>query len=196
MEWELTAAEWRDRHPHDELNFILEGELHVESEGTTVVAGVGDTVRVQAGRTDATGLPCTRGCWPSTAPTPTERSPTVSPGLDASSTTSMLDSCGLSALGWHDAAMDLTSFKALSFDCYGTLIDWESGIAAVLRPWADEVGRRRERRAVAAGVRGQRVRRPARAARRALSRGARDRVQADGRWHAPPGLGRMGGPAG
>ena len=23
---------------------------------------------------------------------------------------------------------DLTSFKALSFDCYGTLIDWEVGI--------------------------------------------------------------------
>lgn len=26
-------------------------------------------------------------------------------------------------------------FDALSFDCYGTLIDWESGIAAVLGPW-------------------------------------------------------------
>jgi len=49
MEWELTAAEWKDRHPHDELNFVLEGELHVESEGTTVVAGVGDTVRVHGG---------------------------------------------------------------------------------------------------------------------------------------------------
>jgi putative hydrolase of the HAD superfamily len=36
--------------------------------------------------------------------------------------------------------MDLTSFKALSLDCYGTLIDWESGISAVLRPWADETG--------------------------------------------------------
>lgn len=32
--------------------------------------------------------------------------------------------------------MDLTAFRALSFDCYGTLIDWEAGIAAVLRPWA------------------------------------------------------------
>ena len=32
--------------------------------------------------------------------------------------------------------MDLTGFQALSFDCYGTLIDWEAGIAAVLRPWA------------------------------------------------------------
>ena len=32
--------------------------------------------------------------------------------------------------------MELGSFDALSFDCYGTLIDWESGIAAVLGPWA------------------------------------------------------------
>ncbi|GKT43063.1 uncharacterized protein ColSpa_03244 [Colletotrichum spaethianum] len=29
---------------------------------------------------------------------------------------------------------DLTTFKALSFDCYGTLIDWESGIQSGLRP--------------------------------------------------------------
>ncbi|MCR3747344.1 HAD-IA family hydrolase [Lentzea californiensis] len=36
--------------------------------------------------------------------------------------------------------MDLTTFKALSFDCYGTLIDWETGIAAVLSPWAREQG--------------------------------------------------------
>jgi hypothetical protein len=28
--------------------------------------------------------------------------------------------------------LDLTKYKALSFDCYGTLIDWETGIAAVL----------------------------------------------------------------
>jgi 2-haloacid dehalogenase len=26
--------------------------------------------------------------------------------------------------------------EALSFDCYGTLIDWEAGISAVLTPWA------------------------------------------------------------
>jgi 2-haloacid dehalogenase len=32
--------------------------------------------------------------------------------------------------------LDLTKYKALNFDCYGTLIDWESGIAAVLAPWA------------------------------------------------------------
>ena len=35
---------------------------------------------------------------------------------------------------------DLSTYRALSFDCYGTLIDWEAGIAAVLRPWAAEVG--------------------------------------------------------
>jgi 2-haloalkanoic acid dehalogenase type II len=38
--------------------------------------------------------------------------------------------------------MDLDDFDALSFDCYGTLIDWEAGIAAVLRPWADAHGLR------------------------------------------------------
>ena len=36
--------------------------------------------------------------------------------------------------------LDLTRFEALSFDCYGTLIDWETGIAAVLAPWAREHG--------------------------------------------------------
>jgi 2-haloacid dehalogenase len=36
------------------------------------------------------------------------------------------------------ADLDLTNYKALSFDCYGTLIDWEAGIAAVLSPWARE----------------------------------------------------------
>lgn len=34
----------------------------------------------------------------------------------------------------------LTDFDALSFDCYGTLIDWEAGIATVLRGWADTHG--------------------------------------------------------
>ena len=36
--------------------------------------------------------------------------------------------------------MKLTDFEALSFDCYGTLIDWEAGISAGLRPWADTNG--------------------------------------------------------
>jgi 2-haloacid dehalogenase len=34
--------------------------------------------------------------------------------------------------------LDFTAFRAVSFDCYGTLIDWETGIAAVLTPWAEE----------------------------------------------------------
>ncbi|HVN12092.1 MAG TPA: haloacid dehalogenase type II [Kineosporiaceae bacterium] len=33
--------------------------------------------------------------------------------------------------------MHFSDADALSFDCYGTLIDWEAGIAAVLRTWAD-----------------------------------------------------------
>jgi 2-haloalkanoic acid dehalogenase type II len=32
--------------------------------------------------------------------------------------------------------MNLIDHDALSFDCYGTLIDWEAGLAAVLGPWA------------------------------------------------------------
>jgi 2-haloalkanoic acid dehalogenase type II len=34
----------------------------------------------------------------------------------------------------------LTDFEALSFDCYGTLIDWEAGITAVLGRWARSRG--------------------------------------------------------
>jgi uncharacterized cupin superfamily protein len=48
-EWELTSAEWTDSHPFDEYNYVLEGELHVESDGEVVVAGPGDVVRVLAG---------------------------------------------------------------------------------------------------------------------------------------------------
>jgi 2-haloacid dehalogenase len=36
--------------------------------------------------------------------------------------------------------LDLTEYKVLSFDCYGTLIDWETGIGAVLVPWARDQG--------------------------------------------------------
>ncbi|KAI1827508.1 HAD-like domain-containing protein [Xylaria intraflava] len=34
---------------------------------------------------------------------------------------------------------DLTTFKALSFDCYGTLIDWEAGILNSLRPLVSQL---------------------------------------------------------
>ncbi len=33
--------------------------------------------------------------------------------------------------------MKLTDFSTLTFDCYGTLIDWETGILAGLRPWTE-----------------------------------------------------------
>ncbi len=36
--------------------------------------------------------------------------------------------------------MRISDFKALTFDCYGTLIDWEAGILDVLRPWAARHG--------------------------------------------------------
>jgi 2-haloalkanoic acid dehalogenase type II len=36
--------------------------------------------------------------------------------------------------------MDLNGFTTLSFDCYGTLIDWETGLLAELRPWASRHG--------------------------------------------------------
>ena len=36
--------------------------------------------------------------------------------------------------------MNFAGFQALTFDCYGTLIDWESGILAELRPWARRHG--------------------------------------------------------
>jgi len=36
--------------------------------------------------------------------------------------------------------MKLSDFSALSFDCYGTLIDWESGIVGALAPLLSRAG--------------------------------------------------------
>jgi mannose-6-phosphate isomerase-like protein (cupin superfamily) len=49
FEWELTAESWTDKHPHSEYNFVIEGQLFVESGGTTVEAQAGDVVRVPTG---------------------------------------------------------------------------------------------------------------------------------------------------
>jgi len=38
--------------------------------------------------------------------------------------------------------MKLTDFKALTFDCYGTLIDWESGMVEALKPLTSRVARK------------------------------------------------------
>lgn len=36
--------------------------------------------------------------------------------------------------------LEPADFDALTFDCYGTLIDWERGALGILRPWADGQG--------------------------------------------------------
>ncbi len=46
--------------------------------------------------------------------------------------------------------IDWRRFRALTFDCYGTLIDWESGILSVLRPWAAKQGIRSDDEALLA----------------------------------------------
>jgi len=38
--------------------------------------------------------------------------------------------------------MTLTDFKVLTFDCYGTLIDWESGMVEALKPLTSKVARK------------------------------------------------------
>lgn len=38
------------------------------------------------------------------------------------------------------APLRIDDFSTLTFDCYGTLIDWESGILAALAPWRGRVG--------------------------------------------------------
>jgi hypothetical protein len=48
FEWELTAESWTDEHPHSEYNFVIAGQLFVESGGVTVEAKAGDLVRVPA----------------------------------------------------------------------------------------------------------------------------------------------------
>ncbi|MDP9998243.1 cupin domain-containing protein [Pseudarthrobacter sulfonivorans] len=49
-EWELEACGWEDFHPHSETNYLVEGELYIESEGTTVILRPGDSARVNPGQ--------------------------------------------------------------------------------------------------------------------------------------------------
>ena len=49
-EWELEACAWEDFHPHSETAFVLEGELHIESDGKTIILKPGDSARVNPGR--------------------------------------------------------------------------------------------------------------------------------------------------
>jgi uncharacterized cupin superfamily protein len=50
-EWDLKEAAWEDFHPHSETNVVIEGELHIECEGQTVVLHPGDVARVSPGKT-------------------------------------------------------------------------------------------------------------------------------------------------
>ena len=50
-EWELIGAGFSDHHPHDETNFVLAGELHVEVNGVEVTGRAGDSILVPAGST-------------------------------------------------------------------------------------------------------------------------------------------------
>ena len=49
FEWELRAESWTDEHPHTEYNYVIEGQVFIESAGVTVEAQPGDLVRVPAG---------------------------------------------------------------------------------------------------------------------------------------------------
>jgi 2-haloalkanoic acid dehalogenase type II len=40
--------------------------------------------------------------------------------------------------------LDLSRYRALTFDCYGTLIDWEKGILAFVEAWLHPLGQQRD----------------------------------------------------
>jgi mannose-6-phosphate isomerase-like protein (cupin superfamily) len=50
-EWELEGCGWEDFHPHTETAFVVEGELHIECGGESVILRPGDSARVNPGRT-------------------------------------------------------------------------------------------------------------------------------------------------
>src|SRR5690348_9352420 len=59
--------------------------------------------------------------------------------------------CSRSASSWWPMSadrmsIDFSAVDALTFDCYGTLIDWERGILAALRPVCEAHGVRPEDR--------------------------------------------------
>ncbi|MFZ0324800.1 MAG: cupin domain-containing protein [Actinomycetes bacterium] len=48
-EWELVAEGFGDCHPHDEVTYVLEGLVEIDTSEGRVTAQVGDVVRVPAG---------------------------------------------------------------------------------------------------------------------------------------------------
>lgn len=47
-EWELKAAGFEDLHPHDEITFVLEGEIHITVDGVEYTGTTGDMIKVPA----------------------------------------------------------------------------------------------------------------------------------------------------
>ena len=76
--------------------------------------------------------------------------------------------------------MRLAEFKALTFDCYGTLIDWETGMIAALKPLTDRVALALGRDAILEAHAG-RSRGSNATHRNALQRSPRGGLQAPGR---------------
>src|ERR1700684_2972016 len=60
--------------------------------------------------------------------------------IPSGSTTNPSKSSKLSALS-ADSPPKLTDFEALTFDCYGTLIDWEAGMIEALKPQTSQAAR-------------------------------------------------------
>ncbi|MGQ0629832.1 MAG: cupin domain-containing protein [Sporichthyaceae bacterium] len=48
-EWSLRRAAFTDRHQHDEINAVVEGELQVSCNGVTHVVAAGESILVPAG---------------------------------------------------------------------------------------------------------------------------------------------------
>ena len=61
--------------------------------------------------------------------------------IPSGSTTIQMTSSRSSASSAKSSAK-LTAFKALTFDCYGTLIDWESGMIEALKPLTSKASRK------------------------------------------------------
>ena len=45
----MTAAAWTDRHEHEEINYVLEGELHVTCDDVVRIVRPGEAVVIDAG---------------------------------------------------------------------------------------------------------------------------------------------------
>lgn len=63
------------------------------------------------------------------------RSESVSPVTNGTNHVHIKEKAGSRA-----KSLDFDRFKALTFDCYGTLIDWESGLLSALRPVLESHG--------------------------------------------------------